>query len=94
MSWVPEIKELRPIVLKYILGAGKMAQCLRAPTALAEDHGLIFQHLHSGSQPTVIPIPKDQIPSSGICVHCTHVVHRYTSRQNTLTHKIKINKIL
>jgi len=50
------------------------------------------QQPHSGSQSSVTPSPVDLTPSSasegapGI-----HVAHRHTGRQNTHTHKIKVN---
>jgi hypothetical protein len=36
-------------------------------------------------------IPDGLRHSSGFLRHCMHVMHRHTCRQNTYTHKIKIN---
>lgn len=48
--------------------------------------GFSFHHPHVGSQLLVAPIPGDPTPSSDLCGHCTHVVHRHTRKQNTYTH--------
>jgi hypothetical protein len=46
-----------------------------------------------GSQPPGTPMPEALTPSSGVCEHCTQVVHRLSCRQNISTHKkIKISK--
>lgn len=38
----------------------------------------------------VTPVLGDMMPSSGLCVHCMHVVYNYACRQNTHSYKIKI----
>lgn len=48
---------------------------------------------HGRSQPSMSPVPGDPILSSGFCREALdrHVVSRYTFKQTSLTHKIKIN---
>lgn len=46
-------------------------------------------HRHGNSKLPETPVPGTPTPSSGLCRHCTHIVHKYTSRQNTHTHKNK-----
>ena len=50
------------------------------------------QYTHSGPQPSLTPFPGDQTPSSGLCWHCTHVVHL---QKVTYIHiiKNKVNKL-
>jgi hypothetical protein len=57
-------------------GAGEVAQCSKAPAALPEDRGSI-----PSSHISTTPVPGLLTPS-----------HRYTCRQNTNEHKIKINQ--
>lgn len=33
------------------------------------------QHSHSSSQMSVTPVQRDLMPPSGLCWHCTHMVH-------------------
>jgi hypothetical protein len=65
-----------------------MAQCLRALVALSEEASSIVSiyicHTRVGNS-----IPEDIVPSSGLCGHCMHIVHRHLCRPNT--HEIKIN---
>jgi hypothetical protein len=64
-----------------------MAQQLRALAALPKqllgsipsNHKIAHNHLYLQSQ--------DLILSSGLCRHCTYVVHWYTRGQNIHTHK-------
>jgi hypothetical protein len=37
--------------------------------------GFGFQHPHGGLPSSVSPRLGDLAPSSGLCVHCTHIVH-------------------
>jgi hypothetical protein len=78
-------KNCHPII-KYKLklnfsgdGAGEKARLWGALTALAEDLSLVLS-IHTGSQPSVTPVPGDPVPSSGLIQTC---------RQNTHTQKIK-----
>jgi hypothetical protein len=63
-----------------MMGDKGVTQWLREPTTLPKDLGLIFQHPHSGSQPSVTPAPGVLTPS-----------YKYTDRQNSNAQK-KSNK--
>lgn len=45
---------------------------------------------HGSSQPSVILVPEDAMPSSGLSEQCMYMVH---SQTDSHTHKIKINII-
>lgn len=60
--------------------AGEIAQQLKVLAALLED---LFLASHDGSRPSGSPGPGDPLWIPGI-----NVVHRYTSRKSTHTHKI------
>lgn len=62
-----------------------MAQRLRALTNLPESPAS-SQHGHSGSQPSVTPVPQAPTPFPGLHRLCIHMVHRLTRRQNTRAH--------
>ena len=64
------------------VGAGGMAQRLRAVTALPEDSpGFNSQHPHGSSQLSVTPVPEDLTPSD-----------RHIGRQNNANaHEINIS---
>lgn len=52
-------------------------------------------HPHGGSQLSVVQVTRDSMPSSVLSGHYTHVLHRYTCKQNTYIPTIKIKlKIL
>lgn len=51
-----------------------MVPQVQALGALGEDLGLVL------STSLVTPVSGDLTPSSGLCRHCTHLVHRQTSR--------------
>jgi imidazoleglycerol phosphate synthase glutamine amidotransferase subunit HisH len=73
-----------PIFLSVV---GEMAQWLRALAVLPEDLSSV-PSTHDGSQPSVTPVLGGNLmPSSGLHGHCMHIVHNYTSRHNTHTHK-------
>ena len=63
---------------KIHLGAGEMAQQLRALAALPEDLSSISQHPHGSSQLSITPVPGDPAP-----------LYRHTCRQNANAHEIK-----
>lgn len=44
---------------------------------------------HGSTESSVISLAEDLMPSSGICMHCTHMVHSHACKQNTHTHKSK-----
>jgi hypothetical protein len=54
--------------------------------------GYSSKYPQGSSQPSVIPVPGDLIPSTDLFRHCTHVVHSHTCRPYTHTYKTKINK--
>jgi hypothetical protein len=56
---------VRPCLKIEIEGAGEMAQWLRT-LVLIEDPRFNFQHPHGGSQPYIIPVPGDPLPSSDL----------------------------
>lgn len=61
-----------------------MAQQLRALAALLKDSGLIpSTHSMAYNYLTLVPWWPARAPGE-------HVVHRYTCKQNTLTHKMKL----
>lgn len=51
-----------------------MVTQVQALGALGEDLGLVL------STSLVTPVSGDLTPSSGLCRHCTHLVHIQTSR--------------
>lgn len=55
------------------MGAGELAHRLRALVALTEDLGSILAP-HGTSQPSGTQVPRDLIPSSGLCGHQTHTL--------------------
>lgn len=58
-------------------------------------NGLEFssKHSHGSSQLPIIPVPENSRLCSGLWAPGTLMVHRYTCKQNTLVHKIKIKKL-
>lgn len=54
----------------------------------------VFNYLHSGSQPSIIPVSGDLMPSIGLCEHqtCISCTDRHTHRRNTHIHDIKFKK--
>ena len=69
-----------------------MAQQLRSLVAFPEPN-FSRQHPHGSSPLAVSLVAEDLPPSSGLCGHCTHMMHKHEGRQKTHTHKIKINPI-
>lgn len=67
---------------KIYLGAGEIAQWLRARTALAEDTENKSQLLYGGSQPSSTPVPGDANPSSDKCGNQAHTWYTYTQTLN------------
>lgn len=63
--------------------AWKMVQWLRAGI---QRIWVWFQHPHGGCN------LEHPMSSFGLCGHCSQVIHRHAFRQNTHTHKVKINK--
>lgn len=50
------------------------------------------KYLHGGSQLSGTPVTEGLTPSSSLYRHQTYkTIHKHTGRQNTYTHKIKIN---
>lgn len=58
-------------------------------------NGLEFssKHSHGSSQLPIILVPENSRLCSGLWAPGTLMVHRYTCKQNTLVHKIKIKKL-
>jgi len=73
-----------------LMGAGEMAQRLRALVALPEDTGL-KPRTHM-----VLTVCNPRSKGSHILLlpphYCTQVIHRHTRRRNTLIHKINNRK--
>lgn len=68
---------LKDIVIHAGIGAGEMAQELRALDDLVEDlHSVPSTHMVT--QPSVTLVPWDLTPSSGLHEHHMHILHRHT----------------
>lgn len=74
--------------------AGEAAPWL-GEIVVAEDPGLVFQHPHGGSRPSVTSIPGDLMPSFGLQETGTQVTHikstsHYVSNLGQLTTKERL----
>lgn len=70
-----------------------MAQWLRTFAVRRANDGLIPRtHVVAHNNAYIAPALEDLTLSSGLCHHCTHMVHTQTCRQNTHAHKTKTNK--
>ena len=70
-----------------------LAQQLRVLAALAENLASVPNTSMVAHNPLKL-ISGDPIPSPSLLIWGMHILHRHTCKQNALTHKIKINKVI
>ena len=56
--------------------------------------GFYFKHPHGGLQQSVIPVPWNLMPSSGLWQHCMQMLCGLSCRESAYTHKVKISTFL
>lgn len=63
-----------------------MTQQFRALVEHSEDPGLLLSTQHADSKLSIIPVPEDPVPFSGLLAH-EDGVHRHTCRWGSQTHR-------